>query len=141
MGATKALGCLVFVLFSGYVLLQAERGRRFLVGGEFDAPVGETAAQNPALSEDEQPSTSGDPSHDDPFWKKVGINVFLVIGTFLCYDLVVTNILVFSLATDGFFLRAPLRVLLCGMVGVLAAASWYELPSLMQDIQGKWWTS
>ena len=141
MGATKALGCLVFVLFSGYVLLQAERGRRFLVGEEFDAPVGETAAQN---SEDGQPSTSGDPSHDasdDPFWKKVGINVFLVIGTFLCYDLVVTNILVFSLATDGFFLRAPLRVLLCGMVGVLAAASWYELPSLMQDIQGKRWTS
>ena len=139
MGATKALGCLVFVLFSSYLLLQAERGRRFLVE-ESDAPARETAPQNPAP--DVRPSD--DFLHgisDGALWKRVGINVFLVIGTFLCYDLVVTNILVCSLATDGFFVRAPLRMLLCGMVGVLAAASWYELPSLLQELWGYWWTS
>lgn len=138
MGAAKSLGCLVFLLFSGYLLLQAERVRRFLVG-ESVAPARSDAPQNPAS---EGAGASDDPPRDaagDPFWKKVGINVFLLIGTFLCYDLVVTNILVFSLASDGFFLRAPLRVLLCGMVGVLAAASWYEVPSLLQEIQRNWW--
>ena len=126
MGATKALGCLIFLLFSGYLLLQAERGRRFLVG-EPDAAAGGAAPQEPAISADE-----------DPVWKNLGINLLLIVGTFLCYDLVVTNILVFSLATDGFFLRAPLRLLLCGMVGVLLAAGWHELPSLLQELQQNW---
>ena len=131
MGATKALGCLVFLLFSGYLLLQAERGRRFLVGEREN----EAAAENQTasfLSGDEVAPT------EDPFWKSVGINVFLLVGTFLCYDLVVANILVFSLTTDSFFRRVPLRLALSVMVGVLAAAAWHELPPLRQAVLQDW---
>ena len=120
MGLIKAVGCLIFVLFSCYVLLQAERGRRYLVAQPHTAKedAGQLPVTSPALSDKES------------VWTNLGVNLFLLISTLLCYDLVVTNILVFSLATDRFFLRTPLRVLLCAMVGVLAAAAWFEVPAL-----------
>ena len=124
MGVIKAFGCLIFVLFSCYLLLQAERGRRYLVGETNTAEykTGQLPS-NPALS-DTPPQAS------ESAWVDVGVNVLLLISTFLCYDLVVTNILVFFLATDRFFLRTPLRLLMCAMVGVLAGAAWFEVPSL-----------
>lgn len=124
MGVIKMLGCLVFVLFSGYLLLQAERGRRYLV----DSPP-----SNPALSD-----TPREESTSESAWIDVGVNSLLLVSTFLCYDLIVTNILVFSLATDRFFLRTPLRLLLGAMVGVLAGAAWYEVPSLREELQLLW---
>lgn len=121
MGIIKVSGCLIVVLFSCYLLLLAERGRRYLL-------------ENPA----EENSEVDQPEDSRPWFISLGVNLLLLISTFLCYDLVVTNLLVFSLATDGFFLRVPLRVLLCAMVGVLAAAVWFEVPALREDLQLKW---
>ena len=136
MGATKTLGCFVFLIFSSYLLLQAERGRRFLVGERETAAAEGGAPHNPAISQNNpsQNTTDGDPV----WWMTVGINVFLVVATFLCYDLVVANVLVLTLATDTFFMRAPLRLMLFGMVCVLAVATWHELPLLQQTIQQNW---
>lgn len=124
MGLIKVSGCLIVVLFSCYLLLLAERGRRYLL----EKPAEEN-------SEVDQPSPI---EESRPWFISLGVNLLLLISTLLCYDLVVTNLLVFSLATDGFFLRAPLRVLLCAMVGVLAAAVWFEVPALREDLQLKW---
>ena len=123
MGLIKLSGCLVFLLFSCYTLLQAERLRRYLVG------------EQDASSEEEEgaaPSNPAPQQHEQSVWMTVVINFFLLVGTFLCYDLVVANILVLLLASDKFFLRASSRLLLCGMVGVLGAAAWYEIPHLME---------
>lgn len=124
MGLMKVSGCLIIVLFSSYMLLLAERGRKYLL----EKP----AEENPEIDQ------SSPNEESRPWFISLGVNLLLLISTFLCYDLVVTNLLVFSLATDGFFLRAPLRVLLCGMVGVLAAAMWYEVSALCGDLQLKW---
>jgi hypothetical protein len=133
MGLMKVSGCFIFVLFSCYVLLLAERGRRYLVG-ERNADGEGHLPNNHTLS-----NTLSSPNEDsESAWVNVGVNFFLLIATFLCYDLLVTNILLFFLATDTFFLRAPLRVLLCGMVGVLAAAAWFELPALREQLQQGW---
>lgn len=121
MGLIKVSGCLILVIFSCYMLLLAERGRRYLL----EQPAEENAEH------DDQSSPNGETK---PWFITVGVNVLLLISTFLCYDLVVTNILVFSLSTDRFFLRAPIRVLLCAMVGVLAAAIWFEVPALREDL-------
>lgn len=124
MGLIKVSGCLIVVLFSCYLLLLAERGRKYLL----EKPAEENPdVDRPSLIEESR-----------PWYISLGINLLLLISTFLCYDLVVTNLLVFSLATDGFFLRAPLRVLLCAMVGVLAAAVWFEVPALREDLQLIW---
>lgn len=127
MGLIKTFGCFTFLLFSCYMLLQAERMRRYLVGET--STLAEGAAEHSTISE--APSSQNEES--DSFWINVGINFFLLISTFLCYDLVVANILVLSLTSDHFFRRAPLRILLCGMVGVLGAAAWYEAPTLIKQ--------
>ena len=135
MGLIKVSGCFIFVLFSCYLLLLAERGRRYLVGERYTAGGGPgQLPTNHTLS-----TTLSSPNEDsESAWANVGINLLLLVATFLCYDLLVTNVLLFYLATDSFFLRAPLRVLLCGMVGVLAAAAWFELPALREDLQLNW---
>lgn len=122
MGATKVLGCLVVLTFSSYLLFQAERWRQYLVGEQPSAPAENSGTLNSANSQ--RNVTNG-----SIWWKDVGINFGMLIGTFLCYDVMVTNILIVSLSTDAFFTRPPLLVLLVAMVGVLAAQTWHILPS------------
>ena len=136
MGLIKVSGCFIVVVFSCYLLLLAERGRRYLVGEVETPPEGpeQLPSTNHTLSDTHSPQNEDTES----VWTDVGINFLLLVVTFLCYDIVVTNILLFCLATDTFFIRAPLRAVLCGMVGVLAGAAWYELPTLRENFQTDW---
>lgn len=137
MGLRKVSGCLVLAVFSCYMLLLAERGRRYLVGHAAERNV-KGAGQLPTLSESPH---SSDEEPDASVWVDLGVNFSLLISTFLCYDLVVMNVLVVSLATDNFFHRTPfIRLLLCAMVGVLTAAAWFEVPALRQELWQLNWT-
>ena len=113
MGAARTAGCLIVVLFSCYVWLLAERGRRYLVG----QPERETEVNRPNTTAQSDNSSA---------WVDVVTNVSIIVFTFLCYDLFVVNILLFVLATDRFFSLALSRAALAGMVCVLAWAAWSE---------------
>ena len=138
MGLVRVSGCLIVLTFSCYMWLLAERGRQYLVeqpAQTREGAPGQADPSNHTLSESEASSVEEDEVSE---WLNVGINILMLISTFLCYDLLVTNILLFSLSTDTFFLRTPLRLLLCCMIGVLAAAGWFELPALLQELNLHW---
>lgn len=140
MGAARVAGCLIVMLFSCYVWLLAERGRKYLVGqpeieGVFHRGLS-TASSNQTQFETRSPS-----EEESSTWRDVGINFSVLICTFLCYDLLVTNLLLVFLASDRFFLSHTSKATLSAMVGILAAGAWFEVPYFAQDIMHDWSSS
>ena len=114
-------GCLIVVLFSCYVWLLAERGRRYLVG----RPDQELQTGGKLRGTHSTNTTQSDVDSRS-MWMDLVTNFSIIIFTFLCYDLFVLNILLFVLATDCFFSRPPSRAALSGMACILVWAAWSE---------------
>ena len=136
MGAARVAGCLIVMLFSCYLWLLAERGRKYLVGQpEIEGAFYRGLSAVP--SNQTQFETLG-PAEKSSVWLDIGINFFVLISTFLCYDLLVTNLLLVFLASDQFFLFPASKATLSAMLGVLAAGAWFEVPHFAQSILHNW---